>query len=400
MEVRQITRLRHVLIGLVALGLLAGAVVLTWFFLTGAIQPGAVNAFADFEHCGQGLREGGDVKLRGVLVGTIGKIERTEDKLCRVELELFPEDTEHVPANSMAQIRAKTVFGEKWVELLLPEDEVDDRMAENDVIPVDRTIDPLEVETIMNTGMPLLEAVDPENLAATLQALVEGFRGHEDAARKGIDQGQLALEPFLENDRLVNKGITQLDESAEVFQDTDQTLLAALDNLDELNRFTIRNRGLVEENLSKAPQLLRELSTLFEQKFKDIEALVNSGATVIGILADRTDDLDLLLEALPKFNAGWIRNLDHVCRARQPGGEVERGDRIPGRCWRVHNLVADSRGAYKEDPARDGKPPDEDEGEDDEDARLATGPNGEKLAVIPRLLYAPVALQIEKAEKR
>jgi virulence factor Mce-like protein len=389
-----------VLIGLVALGLLAGAVVLTGFFLTGGIEASAINAFAEFDHCGQGLREGGDVKLRGVLVGTIGKIERTEDKHCSVELELFPEDVDHVPANTMAQIRAKTVFGEKWVELLLPEDEVEARLAENDVIPVDRTIDPLEVETIMNTGMPLLEAVDPENLAATLQALVEGFRGHEDAARRGITQGQLALEPFLENERLVNRGITQLDESAEVFQDTDETLLAALDNLHQLNEFAIANRGLIEENLEKAPQLLRELSTLFEQKFKDIEALVNSGATVVGILADRTDDLDLLLEALPKFNSGWIRNLNHVCRARQPGGEVERGDRIPGRCWRVHNLITDSRGPYEEDPAQDGEPPDEDENEPDEDQRLETGPNGEKLAVVPRLLYAPVALQVEKAEKR
>ena len=92
-------------------------------------------------------------------------------------------------------------------------------------------------------------------------------------------------------------------------------MLAALDNLDDLNRFTIENQDLIEANLQKTPQLLRELGTLFEQKFTEIEALVNSGATVVGILADRTDDLDLLLEALPKFNAGWIRNLDHVCRA-------------------------------------------------------------------------------------
>jgi virulence factor Mce-like protein len=397
------------LIGLVALGLTAGAFVLTWFFLTGGIQASAVNAFADFQNCGQGLREGGDVKLRGVLVGTIGKIERTEEKLCRVELELFPEDTEHVPANAMAQIRAKTVFGEKWVEVLLPENEDADRIAENDVIPVDRTIDPLEVETIMNTGMPLLEAVDPENLAATLQALVEGFRGHEDAARRGITQGQLALAPFIENDALFNKGITQLDEASQVFQDTDQTLLQALDNLHQLNEFTIENRALIEESLQKTPELLRELGTLFEQKFKDIEALVNSGATVIGIIADRTDDLDKLLEALPKFNSAWIRNLDHACRARQAGGEVERGDRIPGRCWRVHNLITDSRHPYTGDPAQDCKPPDaydnvkcksESAQEEEQEEQLVIGPDGERMAVVPRLLYAPVALQTAEGQRR
>ena len=388
-------------IGLVAIGLLIGATALTGVFLTGGIQTSALSTYADFENCGQGLREGGDVKLRGVLVGDIGSIERTKEKLCRVEMKLFPEDMKHIPANTMAQIRAKTVFGEKWVEIIVPpdEEEVEARFAENDVIPVDRTIDPLEVETILNTGMPLLDAIDPENLAAALQAAVEGFRGHEDAARKGIVQGQLALEPFLENDALVNKGITQLDEASEVFQDTDQTLLAALDNLTEVNRFAIENEALIEESLRKTPELLNELSTVFEQKFRDLRALVNSGATVVGILADRTDDLDLLLEALPKFNAGWIRNLDSVCRARQPGGEVEVGDRIPGRCWRVHNLITDSRGAYKKDPARDGKPPDEEAGEDESQQQAVIGPDGKRYAEIPALLYAPYALEIEKARE-
>lgn len=382
------------LIGLVALGLLAGGVVLTGFFLTGGIQASSVSAFADFENCGQSLREGGDVKLRGVLVGRIGSIERTEDRLCRVEMKLFPEDIDQIPANIHAQIRAKTVFGEKWLEILYPEDPEDNRIARNDVIPVDRTIDPLEVETILNTGMPILEAVDPENLAGLLDALVTGFKGHEDAARRGIDQGLLALEPFLDNKGLVNKGITQLRESAEVFEDTDQVLLDALRNLDSVNRFTIENRALIEANLEKTPELLRQLQTVFEDKFNEIKAMVNSGATLVGILADRTDDIDRLLNVLPKFNSSWIRNLDHNCRFRQETTEPgrERGDPVPGRCWRVHNLITETRGAYEGDPAQDGKRPDKDD-DDDGRSQLSIGPNGQRYAEIPNLLYALLQMQ-------
>lgn len=392
------------LIGLVALGLLAGGVVLTGFFLTGGIQASSVSAFADFENCGQSLREGGDVKLRGVLVGRIGSIERTEDRLCRVEMKLFPEDIDQIPANIQAQIRAKTVFGEKWVEVLYPEDPEDNRIARGDVIPVDRTIDPLEVETILNTGMPILEAVDPENLAGMLDALVTGFKGHEAAARRGIDQGLLALKPFLDNKGLVNKGITQLRESAEVFENTDETLLEALGNLDEVNRFAIENRALIEANLDKAPRLLREISTVFDQKFSQLRALVNSGATLVGILADRTDDIDRLLEVLPKFNSAWIRNLDHQCRFRQESteGDRERGDPVPGRCWRVHNVLAPSRGPYAEDPAEDGKRPDKDKKNQDDDdpriGRLVIGPDGTRYAEIPSSYYVLIALQQQAQE--
>jgi hypothetical protein len=87
---------------------------------------------------------------------------------------------------------------------------------------------------------------------------------------------------------------------------------------------------------------------LFETRFGDLTKLVDRGATVIGLIAARTDDLEKLLTVLPQFNSRWIRNLAPVCRYRQtttePGREV--GDRVPGRCWRVHNIVSHSQGPY------------------------------------------------------
>src|SRR3712207_328979 len=131
---------------------MAGATALTGLTLTGDLFANSANAFAEFENCGQGLREGGDVKLRGVLVGRIGPISRKDATgHCRVALKLFPEEVKQVPSNSGAQIRAKTVFGEKWVEILYPE-APQGTIAAGDVIPLDRTIDPLEVETILNTA--------------------------------------------------------------------------------------------------------------------------------------------------------------------------------------------------------------------------------------------------------
>ena len=283
-----------------------------------------------------------------MLVGRIGPLERVEGGDCRVRLDLFREDTEQIPANSGAEIRAKTVFGEKWVELTYPDDPDDATMAAGDVITKDRTLDPLEVETILNTGLPLLEAIDPANLAAALEALAEGFGGQEDEAITAIRAGIRALEPLNDDKTLLAEGIHQLDESADVLDEVDEDLIEALDNLDSVNEFTVANQSLIEENLNRAPILLDELSFLFETRFADLTKLVDRGATVIGIISARTDDLEKLLEVLPQFNSRWIRNLTPICRYRQattePGAQV--GDRVPGRCWRVHNIVSESQGAY------------------------------------------------------
>ena len=338
------------MIGVLALAMVAGSVVLTGLFLTGKVRPRVVPVSAEFVNCGQGLREGGDVKLRGVLVGKIGVIELAGNgNDCRVNLDLFPQDVDQVPANAGAQIRAKTIFGEKWVEILTPDPASSENIAAGDVIPRDRTIDPLEVETILNVALPLLEAIDPEYLAGTLEALSEGFVGHEGAAIRGIEEGIKALEVPLNNEAEFKESIDQLAGTGETLSEVDDDLLVAMRNLDELNRFTIENADLVSESLDRAPELLGELSTLFETRFGDLVELANSGATVLGIVSSRTGDLDRLLNALPKFNSAWIRNLNHVCRYRQQTDEPGKatGDRVPGRCWRVHNLVTDSRGAYE-----------------------------------------------------
>ena len=65
-------------------------------------------------------------------------------------------------------------------------------------------------------------------------------------------------------------------------------------------------------------------------------------------IIDRRTGTDRLLDVLPAFNSAWIRNLNHVCRFRQQSDEPGKatGDRVPGRCWRVHNLVSSTRGPY------------------------------------------------------
>ena len=377
-----------------ALALIAGAFALTGFNLVnGGLVSSSVPAYAEFANCGQGLHERGDVKLRGVLVGTIKGIEKIREGNCKVELGLFPESQSQIPANVGAQVRAKTIFGEKWVELLYPEEPSSDHIAENDVITEDRTIDPLEVETILNTALPLLESIDPENLSAALNALSTGFVGHEEAAIRGIESGIEALRPLNENEGLLNKGITQLAEVSKTFQNVDNDLFAALDRLDVIQRFTIDKRDLIAANFEKVPRLLDELTLLFTTRFDDFTRLVNSGATIIDILAARTGDLDLLLKSLPEFNERWIRNLGHNCRHRQG---ANAGEEVPGRCWRVHNIISETQGPYNSRTRPKPHDRDRDKDSDEDDPGGVTEAELEGLGIeatsdMGRLLGTPIA---------
>ena len=68
------------------------------------------------------------VKLRGVQVGRVASIIGGREP-APLKLEIDPDQIEHIPANVGAQIRATTVFGAKYVDLVYPSDPSPERLA-------------------------------------------------------------------------------------------------------------------------------------------------------------------------------------------------------------------------------------------------------------------------------
>lgn len=105
-------RLTKASLGAVALGLFAGAIAMTWIFLQGGFEGGVpVRALFSAPGVGQQLPEGGDVKIRGVLVGRISSISIDDAGNAELLLRLDEEESQ-LPATTTAEIRSKTVFGQ------------------------------------------------------------------------------------------------------------------------------------------------------------------------------------------------------------------------------------------------------------------------------------------------
>ena len=69
-----------------------------------------------------------DVKIRGVQVGEVIDIDADADG-ARVTLGLYPDERGQIPANVTGSIVPKTLFGEKYVSLVVPEQPSPDSIA-------------------------------------------------------------------------------------------------------------------------------------------------------------------------------------------------------------------------------------------------------------------------------
>lgn len=170
---------------------------LVW--LTAALFSGSLNKYVDVtltsDRAGLVMETGAKVKMRGVQVGRVSSITGGQDPV-RLRLQIYPDQVKFIPANVGAKIRATTVFGAKFVDLVYPDDPSRQRLQAGQVLESENVS--TEVNTVFQNLVGVLDQIDTSKLNATLSALAEGVRGQGERigqATTDLNQVLLALNP-------------------------------------------------------------------------------------------------------------------------------------------------------------------------------------------------------------
>src|SRR3954453_8244231 len=178
-------KLRRRFLGIGYLAIVAGLLLLSIAFYNKTFTD-VVKVSLKTDHTGNSLREASDVKVRGLIVGAVDSVKVdsgpnrgciNEEVACvTVTLALQPDKVKLIPRNVSAQILPKTVFGEQYVNLELPKDK-GPAIGAGDQISQDRSKGALETAKVLGDLLPLLQAVKPAQLNATLTAMAPALQG-------------------------------------------------------------------------------------------------------------------------------------------------------------------------------------------------------------------------------
>jgi phospholipid/cholesterol/gamma-HCH transport system substrate-binding protein len=147
------------------------------------------------------MEPGAKVKMRGVQVGRVARVQGGEDPV-RLKLEIFPDQISFIPANVQARIRATTAFGAKYVDLIYPNEPSAVPLAAGAVIQSLNVS--TEVNTVFQNLTDVLQQIDPAKLNSVLSALADGLRGQGTTigeATTAANQVLLAVNPRAETIR-------------------------------------------------------------------------------------------------------------------------------------------------------------------------------------------------------
>src|SRR3954465_15584678 len=228
---------------LYGIGLLATAAAIVTLCLLAFEQ-----AFTPFDYvtvhvarAGLQLLPGSDVKTRGVIVGSVDSIT-SDGNGATLRLRLNPAKARELPTNVTVRMLPKTLFGEKYVDLVLPAQPAPTHLRSGAVIAVDQTRTTLEIDQALDDLLPLLRTVPPVQLNHTLTALATALSGRGNELGQTIEQLDGYLHSFNPQLPQLAHDMTALDGVSHTYATAAQPLLRILGNLTVTSNTVISQR--------------------------------------------------------------------------------------------------------------------------------------------------------------
>jgi phospholipid/cholesterol/gamma-HCH transport system substrate-binding protein len=153
--------------------IVVGLITLSIALFAGKLTP-SVPVTLTSDRAGLVMTTGSKVKMRGVQVGRVAAITGQGPGV-QLQLDIDPDQIKYIPANVGAQIKATTVVGTKYVDLVYPDDPSPKRLTGGQVLQ-SRNVS-TEVNTVFQDLVDVLHEIDPQKLNAVLTALADGVRG-------------------------------------------------------------------------------------------------------------------------------------------------------------------------------------------------------------------------------
>src|SRR3954469_9085414 len=216
----------HKVLGVAFIGVLCFLLWLTYAFYA-KVFTDTVDVELKTSHIGLQLNEHADVKLRGIIVGEVSGVS-TDGGEATVRLSLKPDQVDEISSAVSARILPKTLFGEKYVALVPPPGSQGRHIRAGDVITRGKTADGIEIEKVLNDALPLLQAVDPADLNATLNTLATALEGRGAEIADTLTQLDGYLKKLNPNVPNLIAALTKLTQVSKIYGDVTPDLARAL----------------------------------------------------------------------------------------------------------------------------------------------------------------------------
>ncbi|GAA2886881.1 MCE family protein [Pseudonocardia halophobica] len=277
-----------------------------------------------------GLLQGDDVRIAGVIVGSVDKIEIVDRRQARVEFSV--DSALSVPASATAAILYKNLIGQRFLSLGQGTGG-GGRLEPGGTLPVQQTRPPLDLTTLFNGFKPLFQGLDPEQVNKLSQEIVSTLQGEGGTVDSLLASTASLTSTIADRDQVIGQVIDNLNGVLQTVNSHDENLNQLITSLQQLVSGLAQDREPIGDAISSIADLTQVTGGFVEEARPPLKADIRA----LGDLAGQLDQARPTLEHLLEFSP---YKLNKISRAASYGswfqfylcglsGSVGLGDLIP-----------------------------------------------------------------------
>jgi phospholipid/cholesterol/gamma-HCH transport system substrate-binding protein len=267
------------------------------FFIFGQYQTGSKHDYsAVFANVSQ-LASGDSVRVAGVRVGTVNKVQLRDDNTVLVK---FDTDRNIVlSVSTRAVVRYLNLIGDRYLEL-------DDSAGPTTIrpvgsqIPIDQTAPALDLDLLLGGLKPVIQGLNPNDVNALTNSLIQIFQGEGPTLESLFSRTSTFTNTLADNDATIKQLIDNLKGVVETIAQKGDEFSGAIDKLEQLITGLSKDRdpiGSAIEALNNGSASLADLLTSARQP---LAGTVEQLSRVAPLLDEDKGLLDAQLAKLPE----------------------------------------------------------------------------------------------------
>lgn len=248
-----------------------------------------------------GLYEGNSVRVRGVDMGIVEKVEPLGDK---VKVTVEYERTVKLPADAQAVIVAPSLVSDRYIQFT-PAYSGGPAMKDNATIGLERTAVPLEVDDLYDTLIEVSETLGPNgankdgSLSRLLDTLAENFKDNGKALNATIDKLGKASGTLSGSKDDLFATITNLADVTETFAGSEGDVREFEQQLAEVSSFLADERENFSTTVKVLGSTLGKVKRFIDDNRDSLRSNVDKLAGVTKVLVEQRSALMEIFDVAP-----------------------------------------------------------------------------------------------------
>lgn len=244
-----------------------------------------------------GLNQGDDIRIAGVKVGQVDKIQLSQDSLAMVT---FSVDSDQVlDTSTHATLRYRNLVGNRYIALT---DGVGGgpRLKKNGIIPKERTTPALDLSVLFNGFKPLFTALTPADVNQFAFEVIKVLQGEGGTIESLLAKTASLTTTLADADQVIGDLITNLTSTLQIVSQRQQNFSQLLVNLQQFITGLSQDINPILSSLTSINSLNTKTAGLLQQTRVPIKADLNRLRTVASTLDDTQSIWVKTLQFMPE----------------------------------------------------------------------------------------------------